>query len=530
MTAPASQQSIVAEWDAGLQRIATQLMQLLAEAKAGCEQLIAQNENDLLPLDNALRAIKQQVADLSRQVGRSIDEVRERSNESTRSHMRQAQREFERWADEQWMRFAAGLYLAQDRVLWPHVQAAMARGVACTRCGAPLARTNPRANETIPCASCQAVNQVVPDAMVAKYFASMPHHRAEAAVIDLRLAIRKLVEDFKERGIREEPIEHLRQYEHMETAYWTTYAEVRVQLEGGGADDVKTMVAARMKPIHDELDSKDAWRIAHGVPTMAELRAIPDHLANVDDWGPIDPKSPTALEDDYVHDQMLFRAMREPARHDALLAQLGYRGPLQRAMTHATCRRHLERGLTPQQQTEIFQRAMQRASDEEKKLAAHQAESSGRMEPIEGISLATYAALEKQLATLGPDAFAPVLARHRLDVTKWDRVRRAWCARMQQDLSGAVGNEYYRAYAGADVATTHEVTFERFCEINGAMAAWRKQGKDVAASLDRHFQMSESECSTISAHWMQKATTDPALAVRIGPLIDQFEKSYLQRA
>ena len=46
-------------------------------------------------------------------------------------------------------------------------------------------------------------------------------------------------------------------------------------------------------------------------------------------------------------------------------------------------------------------RVVQRALAEEAKLAAAEASTHGCMEPIEGISLETYAALESRLAAIG---------------------------------------------------------------------------------------------------------------------------------
>ena len=53
-----AQQQIVAQWNQHLQQTGGQLQGLLQQAGGGCEQLIAQNPVDPIPLNNALGAIE----------------------------------------------------------------------------------------------------------------------------------------------------------------------------------------------------------------------------------------------------------------------------------------------------------------------------------------------------------------------------------------------------------------------------------------------------------------------------------------
>ena len=59
-----AQQQIMAQWNQYLQQMGGQLSQLLQQANGGCEGLIAQNQIDPIPLNNALGAIEHQVKDL----------------------------------------------------------------------------------------------------------------------------------------------------------------------------------------------------------------------------------------------------------------------------------------------------------------------------------------------------------------------------------------------------------------------------------------------------------------------------------
>jgi hypothetical protein len=73
------------------------------------------------------------------------------------------------------------------------------------------------------------------------------------------------------------------------------------------------------------------------------------------------------------------------------------------------------------------------------------------------------------------------------------------------------------------------VSFERYAEISGAMAAWSKQGKDISAGLDKHFKMSAMDFSNISMYWSQKMMTDFSLIERLSQLTAQYEQQYLRQ-
>ena len=128
----ADQQAIVLEGNAELQRAAAQLQQLLVDASAGCEQLVAQNERDLLPLENALNAVRKQVGEIVVDANRWCDCAYERSralgpSEDARAQLERARRDFERWAQQAWMHCSARLFVLQFRAMWPHVHFAAAQ-------------------------------------------------------------------------------------------------------------------------------------------------------------------------------------------------------------------------------------------------------------------------------------------------------------------------------------------------------------------------------------------------------------------
>lgn len=562
------QQQILAQYDQRLQQAAAQLHALIQQAHQGAQQLIAQNPTDPTPLANALGAISQQAKDVRYKASESLSEHYDRlcaagPGEPGYSHMKRAQRAFGRWADDAWHRFEVAMYVEHYRAMWPHVQQAMQKPVACTRCGSPQQRKTPHKSESIQCPSCRAVNQVVPEHVVGTYYSGMPHYYAESAVLDKRLAIDKFKDEWEShreaehaagRDRPDEPLDRLQHRETMERDYWTTYAETKVRYEDGTPDDVKKLVDARMKQaFYDEMGTNDVWRKAHGQQSVLEQVSVPAHLKDVDEWGPLDPQRvPNAVEENWVHEQLLAETLRDPERNASMLKALGYRDAQQRAMVHATYRRHYDAWLTSADGQQMIMRAAMRAMNERMKYATAAAASGGILEPIEGVSLQTYAQLAaKQGGGVQPDEFARLLAQNQMDQAKFDRVSKAWIARMSTDTTGAVATEYSKAFmgggqygaAGAAAAQNmaqgqmglagpaagggDPMTFEKFCEVQGAMQAWSKQGKDVNAGLSKSFNMSAMDWSNVSMYWMQKMMADIPMMQKMTDLSATYEKQYL---
>lgn len=566
-----AQQQIVAQWNQVLQQGGGQLQGLLQQAGGGCEGLIAQNAIDPIPLNNALGAIEHQVKDLRGKLNDAFSEYYDKvceqgEGEPAYTHMKRALRGFERWADETWARFDAHVHTQQYRAMWPHVQQAMQKPTACNRCGGPLQRATPHKSESIHCPGCRTVNQVLPEGVVAMYFSGMPHYYAQGALIDKQTALQKFKDDWEDyrdsenaadRERPDEPIERLKQREQMEKDYWTTYAEARVKNEGGTPDDVRTLVEARMKQaFYDEMNMNDVWRNAHGMQGVGDQARVPDHLQNVDEWGPLNPhQNPIALEDNWVHEQLLSEAIREPDRHVSLLQALGYRDAMQRAMVHGTFNRHYGDFMTSAQGQALITKAAMRAMNERMKYATAAGAASGLLDPVEGVSIAVYGNLQVKQGTASVDEFNAMLAQHQMDRPKWDRVAKGWLDRMTRDTTGVVATEYSKAFAtgssgqyggmavaAADnmsagqmglqgpQASAEPMSFEKYCEVGGAMQAWSKQGKDISAGLHKYFQMSAMDVSNVSMYWSQKMMADLSMFERQTQLQTHYEAQYAQMA
>lgn len=562
-----AQQHIVAQWNQYLQQTGGHVQQLLQQAGGGCEQLIGQNPVDPMPLNNALGAIEHQVKDVGSKLDDAFSQHYDRvceagEGEPAHSQMKRGLRAFRRWIDETWERFDAHVHVQQYRAMWPHVQQAMQKPTACNRCGGPIQRATPHKSESINCPACRTVNQVLPDGVVAQYFGGMPHYFAQSGVIEKLFALRKFKDDWEDyrdaeyaadRDRPDEPLERLKQREQMEKDYWTAYAEARVKNEGGTADDVRTLVEARMKQsFYEDMNMNDVWRNAHGMQGLAEQASVPAHLENVDEWGPLNPhQNPNALEDNWVHEQLLNEAIREPARHTSLLQALGYRDAMQRAMVHGTFRRHYDSFLSSDQGQQLITKAAMRAMNERMKYMTAAGAAGGLLDPIEGVSIAVYGSLQVKQASASQTEFSSLLAQHQMDMPKWERVAKGWLDRMTRDTTGVVATEYAKAFAGGGQyggmgaaaadnmasgqmglqgpqAASEPISFEKYCEIGGAMQAWSKQGKDVNAGLHKYFQMSAIDYSNVGMYWSQKMMADLSMFDRQTQLSNHYEQQYAQ--
>jgi hypothetical protein len=561
-----AQQQVVAQYNQLLQQSGAQLNGLLQQAAAGCQQMIAQNPTDGMPLGNALGAIEQQVKGLRKQAN---DAFRPHFDhlctigpaEPGHNEMKRALRYWELWAEEAWMRFENHWRVEQYRAMWPAVQAGMAKPLPCSRCGGPLRRTTPHKTESITCPACHTVNQAMPEAVVAGYFGGMPHYFAEHALIGKKMEIAKFRaqwEDYREaenaagRDWPDEPLEHLKQWEQLELAYWNAYAQERVKNEGGPQDDVRTLVESRMKPFYEQLNLNDVWRAAHGMQTISAKQAVPKHLENVDEWGPLNPRDPNFVENYWVHQLLLEWSEREPDKHAAILKQLGYKEELHWQLVERTFTRHYSEFMSTAEGQAILNKAGMHAMNENQKLAVVGAAAGGLLDPVEGVSIAVYGALQVKQPNLSPQEFQTLLAQHQMDQAKWERVAKGWLDRMTRDTTGAVATEYSKAFmsgqggqfaaagqASADVmaqgqmglagpaASAEPVSFEKYCEISGAMQAWTKQGKDISAMLDKAFKISAMDVSTISVYWSQKMMADLSMFDKQATLTARYEQQYL---
>lgn len=193
------------------------------------------------------------------------------------------------------------------------------------------------------------------------------------------------------------------------------------------------------------------------------------------------------------------------------------------------------------------------ARQEETREKMRSAVKPGMLDPVEGVSLQVWAAINAKLVSGGD--LKKLLAPHKIDEAKWARASDTWNARMSDqsnpDAAMAIATEYGKAFAGGGVGAygasaqaasssmgindkvagkkvkgAEPVSFERWVEIQSAQGAWAQQGKDVNAMLKKVFGLTAVDWSNMSAHWSQKLSTDISLATKYGELNAKYTAKY----
>ena len=136
------------------------------------------------------------------------------------------------------------------------------------------------------------------------------------------------------------------------------------------------------------------------------------------------------------------------------------------------------------------------------------------------------------------------LAGMNLDLARWENANTVWCDRMSKDTTGTSAAVFGKAFQaqgqGAYGAAAHAanrwdgtaatgpepISFDRCCEIQGAMRAWSKNGKDVNALLKKHFNMLAIDWSAASTWWMTQMTADLTKMREYHRRSDAFERKY----
>jgi hypothetical protein len=256
--------------------VAARVDETIAEAEQGLRGLLAAQPPDADAYGSALDAIVHRLEETRGTIDEVWDsEVESRFNDATDDdgfddvgHLRKEEAELalaetcERFR----VRWGAELY----RALWAPVQTALARPVACTQCRGAIVRRLPHKSESIACAYCGAVNQVLPDPLVQRYFGSAGHAFGEEAAAEDRVVVdrfRRFVElERRKHDWWSEPVEYLDRWEQLERAYWERYTSVKAQLEGLTPAEQAAFVQSRMTPFRQyNLENQQHWRKAHGL-------------------------------------------------------------------------------------------------------------------------------------------------------------------------------------------------------------------------------------------------------------------------
>ena len=149
--------------------------------------------------------------------------------------------------------------------------------------------------------------------------------------------------------------------------------------------------------------------------------------------------------------------------------------------------------------------------------------AGGALEPIEGVTCEQWAQINAGVAMGGN--MDQLIANAGMDRPKWDRINAEWLSRMTNDRSMAISTVYGNAFAsggggqfggqaahaaqvgvGGDLSD-EPIPFERYCEIEAAMACAHERGEDVNVLLAQ-FGIKAAEWGMLGMFWSKKMQQD----------------------
>jgi hypothetical protein len=273
-----SSQAILERWNGFVQKITSRLQEIMREADAGFEGLLADPNLDVITFSNAMSALDIRKKDLAQKLSNTFSEqvAIQLAMDSTAENAAQDQmHKADRWMDETWERYRTQWNLKLVQTLWTRMEKVINREVHCVRCAAVLSPTIRHKAESITCAHCKAVNSVTPEPAVYNYFCTAPHLYAEAMALEHRFA----VEHFKQRldaersvrvhqhdDWRETNLEELLQWEALERQYWTVYYQMQARLTPMSDAELAQWVESRMRPLYEyDFNQRQVWRKYKGI-------------------------------------------------------------------------------------------------------------------------------------------------------------------------------------------------------------------------------------------------------------------------
>lgn len=267
---------LVQRFEGFIGKINGRLGEIQAEAAQGLQALTQQDPTDFMPLTNAFSGLDARVRQLSDKLDSTWDDAIEPKFEDaddsdlydTGVWMKSDADLDMEWAWNRWKATQAANFY---RNLAPLAQAELAKPRPCSQCTAALAVPDPTATQSVTCAACGAVNQVVPAKAVMTYNGA-GHAFAEEKVVPLREEIERWrqevdraqeIKRMKNDDYSNEGVASLEKWESMERNYWTQYATVMAQTAGTAVD--QALINARLKQFYMyTLEMEQDWVRKHG--------------------------------------------------------------------------------------------------------------------------------------------------------------------------------------------------------------------------------------------------------------------------
>jgi hypothetical protein len=273
-----------------------------------------------------------------------------------------------------------------------------------------------------------------------------------------------------------------------------------------------------------------------------------------DDFGPL---KYTHFNEFVGHMQQIERASGDPAKEHDLCTRFGYADVSHFRRVRATFLKywgkpdgHVELRYFAWKEPEFSQALMTSMNvGNERAVDAELARNPKLAAPEEGLTMEQYGAVCAQIAGRNVEIqeLQQILGAVGLDVPKWERVNKAWVARMTNDPSNTLNMLFTRVFTAAaerQAATriapptsggtpgpgpgAEPMSLARYAEIGVVMGIWAKEGKDVNAMLPQTFQIDAGDLAKVGLYWHDRFTKDVRLLGEHTRLVHEYEKKYAQ--
>lgn len=288
-------EAIEARWETFAAKVRTRVEEVLGEADAGFDELIATEVLDPAPLASALTEFRSRMLGL----GRKVDEAWEKLDRDLDAAMDSAEgpgvaavaklrddllrrvgalREHITVAEEE---MSVRKSAAGARALGEKAKAEMERlngGRKCSACGGPIRPDVLHEPTTVVCGHCKAVNSVHPGPATALFFGGgAAHSLAQEACLKEAAALRSAEKRY--RGYRHPTDADAKRYLDVALSYWRAYAKAFLGMMSEGApEQVEATAKAKLGPLRAML--KDG-ALARAVLTRALAAASAGDAAGV---------------------------------------------------------------------------------------------------------------------------------------------------------------------------------------------------------------------------------------------------------
>ncbi len=260
---------VVARWDKFLASIYERFTTIMAEAQAGCAQLLVDNDYDTSAFSVAWSAMENRAKQLGSKmsdtwddkVSPMFDELDLEPGIEDRERRKADALDDRMEVELEGMR--TRVFADAARAVWQRAVTEAPPSLSCSQCGAPMPVPSTLASVNVNCPHCSAVVTYEPGMRLRSIEHFCVHPLAEEASWPQWIARHQA--DKTLRDTRGETIELLKAYEHAQIEYWRAYLTLRAQLLPDKAADFDKDLRGKMQYWYNLVDRSGPW-IAAGRP------------------------------------------------------------------------------------------------------------------------------------------------------------------------------------------------------------------------------------------------------------------------